>query len=402
MKKVKRWILSGDFLYNHKLAATLWFGLPIADLIYSLMFHPKINNYILYKNVFYHALAEKNLYLPYPMEYGDVNLYGPLFSMVIAPFALLPTYAGLILWVLFNAGISYFAILKLPIQHGWKAAILILSSNEMLNNSSWLQSNPLIAACIILGFVYAYKEKNAWALFFILLGTFIKVYAVVGLIFFIFNRKKWNFVKWGITWSIVFFVLPFLISSPAFIVHSYGDWYQAIVNKDLKNINLSINNNFQDISVMGMIRRVFNWPAFKTWWVLLPAVVMFVWQFRSVKHWYDLRFKLYMLCSVCIAVVIFSTSSESPTYLIAFPMVCLWFLMQQPSRMATAVFIFSLVLTCFSYSDIFTPYFREYVVRPYSLKALPCFLVWCILLYQVYTKQYLSVNLSRQRHIVNS
>jgi hypothetical protein len=397
MKSIKKWILSGDFLYNQKLAAMLWFGLPMTDLIYSLLFHPKINNYIIYKNVFYHAIEQKNLYLPYPLEYGDVNLYGPLFSIVIAPFAILPTYLGLFFWVLFNVAILYFAILKLPIQHNWKAAILILSSNEMLNNTSWLQSNPLIAACIILGFVYSNLEKNAWALFFILLGTFIKIYAVVGLIFIVFNKQKWIFIKWSIIWSVVFFIVPFVLGGPSFIIQSYADWYQAIINKDLKNTSLNINNDFQDISVMGMIRRIFNWPAFKTGWALAPAAILFLWQYRTTKHLDDLRFKLYMLCSVCIAVVIFSTSSESPTYLIAFPMVCLWFLMQKPSKSMNAIFIFALILTCYSYSDIFTPYFREYVVRPYSLKALPCFLIWSIILYQVYSNQYLSVNLSRKR-----
>lgn len=397
MKEIKKWILSGDFLYNHKLAATLWFGLPVVDLVYSLLFHPKINNFIIYKSVFYHTIKEKNLYLPYPLEYGDVNLYGPFFSIVIAPFAILPTYMGLFFWILFNVAILYFAILKLPIQHNWKAAILIFSSNEMLNNTSWLQSNPLIAACIILGFVYSNKEKNLWALFFIFLGAFIKIYAIIGLVFFVFNKQKWTFIKWTIIWPVVFFVLPFTLAGPDFIIQSYADWYQAIINKDLKNTSLNIKNDFQDISVMGMVRRIFNWPTFKTVWALAPAFILFIWQYRFTRQLDDLRFQLYMLCSVCIAVVIFSTSSESPTYLIAFPLVCLWFLMQEPSKIMNTIFIFALTLTCYSYSDIFTPYFREYVVRPYSLKALPCFLVWCIILYQVYTKQYLVLNLSRER-----
>lgn len=388
---------SGNFLFNHKLALVLWFGLPIGDLTYSLIFHPKINNFLVFKSVFYHAIQAKNLYVPYPLEHGDVNLYGPVFSIVIAPFALLPTYAGLFFWVLFNTGILYFAILKLPVQHSWKTAILILSSNEMLNNSSWLQSNPFIAACIILGFVFSREQKNAPALFFILLASFIKLYGIVCLVFFVFNNRKLSFLAWGIFWSLLFFVLPFIIANPAFIVQSYFDWYHAIIQKDLKNINPAIQNDFQDISVMGMIRRIFHWPAFKTIWVLVPAAILFLFQFWFKQQLQDLRFQLYTLCLAGIGVVIFSTSSESPTYLIAFPLVCLWFLMQESSRFTNIIFVFALLLTSFSYSDLLTPYFRTYVARPYALKALPCCFIWCLTLYQVYTKKYLTLNLNRQR-----
>ena len=110
MKIIKLWIFSGDFLYNHKLALTLWFGLPLFDLLFNLFRNPRINNYIIYKHVFYHAIQQRNLYAYYPLEYGDVNLYGPIFSIVIAPFALLPTYAGLILWTLFNTSILKYRI----------------------------------------------------------------------------------------------------------------------------------------------------------------------------------------------------------------------------------------------------------------------------------------------------
>lgn len=397
MKKIKQWIFSGKFLYNHTLALVLWFGLPVYDIIHSLCRHPKINNFIIYKSVFYHFAEQKNLYAFYPSEYSDVNLYGPIFSIVIAPFALLPIYTGYVLWCLFNVWILYFAIRKLPIQKNWQTAILILSCNEMMNNTAWCQINPFIAALIILGFSYANNGKNGWALFFILLATFIKLYGVVGFAFFIFNDKKLSFLKWSVIWSVLFFSLPVILSNPYYLTHSYADWFSAITSKASKNIRMDINNDYQDISVMGMIKRVFNWPSFKTWWVLLGAAILFIFQFIHVAYFKDLRFKLYILCSVCIALVIFSTSSESPTYIIAFPLVCLWFLMQNPSKINNAIFIFALILTCFSYSDIFTPYVRNHIIRPYSLKALPCFLIWIIITFQIYRKQFLLVNLNRQQ-----
>lgn len=68
-----------------------------------------------------------------------------------------------------------------------------------------------------------------------------------------------------------------------------------------------------------------------------------------------------------------------------------------PSKWANAVLIFALILTSFSYSDIFTSYVREKIVRPYSLKALPCFIIWLIILVQIHKKQFLKTDLTKVR-----
>jgi len=48
------------------------------------------NNYLLYKSVFTHTLEKKNIFSLYPDLFFDSNHYGVFFSMLIAPFALLP------------------------------------------------------------------------------------------------------------------------------------------------------------------------------------------------------------------------------------------------------------------------------------------------------------------------
>ena len=130
LKQAKQWVLSGDFLYNSRLAILLWFGLPIFSIIRTLIVDNRINNFLIFRGVFYHAVSNLNLYNAYPQEYGDVNLYGPIFSVVIAPFALLPVKLGFILWSLFNAWILYFAIRKLPIQKKWQMQYLFLAATK--------------------------------------------------------------------------------------------------------------------------------------------------------------------------------------------------------------------------------------------------------------------------------
>jgi hypothetical protein len=55
--------------------------------------------------------------------------------------------------------------------------------------------------------------------------------------------------------------------------------------------------------------------------VAVSAAIMFAFQFMHVAHYKDLRFKI-IYFALYVLVVIFNTSSESPTYIIAFPMVC--------------------------------------------------------------------------------
>ena len=378
------------FLYNKKLAITLWFGLSLFAVIHTAITMPHINNFEIYRQAFYHTIKLKNLYLYYPLEYEDVNMYGPVFSVLIAPFAILPKYIGVTIWVMFNAAMLYWAIRKLPVKHQYQNAILILSAHEMMNAASWLQINPLIAACIILGFSFIHEGKDKWGLFFILLATFIKIYGIVGFAFFFFSKDKFNFIKWCIIWSILFFIAPFVWGHPSFIIQSYYDWYAALQKKAYKNTRMDIQNDYQDISVMGMIRRIFKWQSFDDLFVFIPAVFLFAIQYLNIKYFNDLRFRLFLLCSVLIFTVVFSNGSESPTYILAFPAVCIWYILQPKSKWVTALFIFSLLLTSFSYSDIFTPYVRVHIIRPYSLKALPCFIVWLVIIVQLYSRKFLS------------
>ncbi|MBI3883634.1 MAG: DUF2029 domain-containing protein [Sphingobacteriales bacterium] len=401
ISKASKWVLSGDFLYNKRLSILIWFGFVFIATLQTFFVYKEINNYKIYRSVFLHLIENKNLYLLYPAEYGDVNLYGPVFSALIAPFALLPDTMGVVCWIFFNATFLYIAIRRLPIPAIWQYAILILCSNELMNNAGWCQINPFIAGCIILGFVFTNKGKDAWALFFILLATFIKIYGIVGLAFFFFSKNKWQYIGWFIVWSIVFFCLPMLYANPSFVITSYSDWYHALVIKSSLNLRTVAEGNTQDICVMGMIRRIFNLPHFNNMLVLIPAIILFCTQYIHLKHFEDVRYRLYLLCSVLIFTVIFSTGSEAPTYIIAMPAICLWWLMQPPSQWVNGVFIFATIVTNFGYSDIFSPYFRNYIVRPYSLRALPCFIIWLIIIYQIYSKQFLVVNLNRKRKANN-
>lgn len=384
-----------QWLTDTKVAIVLWFGLSLTSVIIQAIGHDRFNNFVIFRYVFFHTLQQTNLYLEYPQTYADVNLYGPFFSIVIAPFAVLPKTWGAIAWVLFNTGILYVAIRKLPIQKTGQNLILIFSSVEMLNASSWVQSNALIAACIIFGFSFIWEGKDKWGLFFILIAVFIKIYGIVGFAFFFFSKNKMRFILWSVIWSVIFFIAPMLIAPPHFIIKSYADWYHGLQKKSAKNIRLDIHNDYQDISAMGILRRLFGLKYLKDIWVLVPAALLFVSQYLPYRYFKDARFGLYLLCSVLLFPVIFSTGSESPTYIIAFPAVCLWYWLQPKNIFIHVLFITAFLITSFSYSDILTPWFRDHIARPYAIKALPNVIIWCVIVAQILTRQFLKVSTSK-------
>ncbi|MDH7463831.1 glycosyltransferase family 87 protein [Chitinophagaceae bacterium 26-R-25] len=373
-------VKSGEILSNHRFATFLWFALSFIGVLPEVL-KGRIHNYFVFKSVYLNLLEQHNLYIPF-----NDNLYGPLFGIIIAPFTYLPNAIGAILWAMINAWFLYFAINKLPISKSKKAFIIIVSSLEMMNVASYVQTNAAAAACIILGYCFIQEGKEWKAAFFILLATFVKIYGIVGLAFFFFSKKPFRFILWMIIWSVVFFVAPMLLSNPSFILQSYVDWKNTILRKNANNHE----SVFQNISLPGFLKRTLRMDIDNNL-VVLAGMILFLTQYIRFKYFSDKRLQLYILCSTLIFVVIFSSSSETPTYIISFVGVCLWYVLQNKSRATNMVMIAAFVLTSLSQTDLFTPHFRDVFMRPYCIKAVGSIAVWFIIIYQIWKKQFLTI-----------
>lgn len=342
----------------------------------------KFNNYLIYKNVFYHTINQTSLYSEYPAEYFDHNHYGPVFSLLIAPFALLPDAIGMVLWSIFNAFILLWAINKLPFKPNKINIILWIILNEFITTTLGFQINPIMTAIIILSFTSIEEEKEWKAAFFIMLGTFIKLYGIVGLAFFFFSKHKIKFIIYLLAWSVFFFLLPMLLSSPDYIINSYQEWFERLVVKNGENASL---DSMQDISFMGIIRRIVGNPHLSNLPFLLFGLIGFGLPYLRITLYKNLKFRLLLLCSVLLFTVIFSSGSESPTYIIAFVGVAIWFVIQQKpiSRLNWFLLIFALLITSLSSTDLFPVFLYKIVIKPYALKALPCVLIWFKVIYDM-------------------
>ena len=373
--------LNLSFFNNRLNIISIWMIITLLSAVKQLKIG-NYNNYKIFKNVYFHTIEKLPLYKEYPLEYFDHNHYGPIFSLLIAPFAVLPDYLGIPFWGLFNAGILAWAITQLPLKSSQINAVLWICLHELLTTLLGLQFNPIMTAIIILSFVYIAKGKDFWSAFFIVLGVFVKLYGIVGLAFFFFSKNKIKFILSLLFWCIVLFSLPMLISSPEYIIQTYQEWFARLIEKNNENTGLS---SYQDISLMGMVRRFFQDSTIPNLPFLISGVFLFGLQYLRIKEYKEETFRVMLLASVLIFTVIFSSGSESPTYIIAFVGVAIWFVIQPKpiSNLYIGLFIFAFILTSLSPSDLIPKYLKDNYIRPYALKALPCVLIWFAIVHEM-------------------
>lgn len=373
------------FFSNPRTLFGLWTLLAVVAGLTKIAPH-RHNNFLIFRGVFWHTIQKLSLYDFYPTEYNDHNHYGPIFSLVIAPFAVVPDAIGLLGWLVVLALGMYYAVRRLPLEEGRQIFLYWFCAHELLTALQMQQFNIAIAAIIIGSFAAIEKGREVTAAFLIVLGTFVKLYGVVGLAFFFFVKRKPRFILALIGWSVVCFVAPMLISSPEYVVGQYVEWYERLAAKNGEN-TFSL---MQNISLLGMIRKISGSASYSDLLVILPGLALFGLPYLRFGQYRHLAFRYAILSSVLLFVVLFSTGSESSTYIIPFAGIALWYATSPWKRSGwdVALLVFAFVLSSLSPSDLFPRSLREAYVLPYALKALPPTLIWLRLSYELLTRDY--------------
>jgi hypothetical protein len=67
----------------------------------------------------------------------------------------------------------------------------------------------------------------------------------------------------------------------------------------------------------------------------------------------------------------------------------IWYVVQpRKSMLNKLTLFFALILTSLSPTDLFPVYLKEHFVVPFALKALPCFIIWLRIAYQLIGKNF--------------
>ena len=140
-----------------------------------------------------------------------------------------------------------------------------------------------------------------------------------------------------------------------------------------------------------MIRRMLGNPQYSDLLILAPALVLFALPYLRFKEWRNEGFRTTILASVLLFTVLFSTGSESSSYIIALSGVCVWYFAApwQRGKADIWLLVFVFLLSSMGSSDLYPRTIKREYIQAYSLKALPCLIVWLKLCWEMMTKSYL-------------
>ncbi len=364
----------------------------------------------------HHLLANKDLYAKYPLEYHTLYNYSPFFALLMGFFAYFPIWLGAILWNLLHTFNFWYAIQQLnynvfqkvntkyqqennenlysenitqhsKTQHSKQNFILWFCFVELTTALMNVQTNPTIVAILIWTFICFEKNNIFWASFWVIFGFYFKIYGVIGGALFMFYPNKLKFIGFCIFWAIIFAFLPLLFISFEQLIFQYKSWI----------VQLQDHSQRDSMTVMGVldiwVGRYFSHKILILSGILLTIGLYFKIIFNKILT-ENSKFRLQFLASLLIFVVIFNPGSESPTYIIAVAGVAIWYALQNENIYHTkfltfhwqkVVLILVTLFTCLAPTDIYPPFLRKFFEQN-VIKAMPCILVWVIIMFELYFK----------------
>ncbi|MEO6131480.1 MAG: glycosyltransferase family 87 protein [Saprospiraceae bacterium] len=373
MNRITQWISDRRillllFILLSSGASIQSFLLPPVKYENNIKAYNKFNNYVIFRQSFYHLTDGKDIYQPFPQEHWDLYKYSPAFSLLFGIFATLPDYIGLIIWNCLNAILFVLAIYYLPkIPNFKKGLILLACLLEMMTSIQNEQSNGLMAGLLILAFGLCERKHFFIAAMCIVLSAYIKLFGIVGMSLFLFYPQKWKLTLYSFFWAIIFFLIPLLVIDFGHLLDLYHSWFQLLSSDH--------SPSAYGFSVFGWLKTWFHFQP-QNIWILITGAFIFLIPFTRIKMYSAFDFRLLALCSLLIWVVIFNHMAESPTFIIAMGGIAIWFFTRKMTLVNVILFSLAILLTSLSSTDIISHDFRNQFVRPYVLKAFPCILIW--------------------------
>ena len=367
-----------------------YFG-DLKPMVYGERLYTEYNNYVIFKYSFFHLIELKDLYAAWPDECGDLYKYSPAFAMFFAPFAILPDYLGLSLFNILNALVLFFAFKNLSgFDKNRKSYMLWFVMIEMMTSIQNSQTNALIAGLIIFAFVFLEKEKIALGTLFIVLTVFIKLFGIVAFVLFLFSPKKIKFIAWSALWTIILLIIPLIAIPVKQLLFLYQSWGDLLANDHSASLGFS---------VMGWLHTWFGLDLNKTL-VMLTGAVLFMVPFVRYKKYSEYGFRISILASILIWIIIFNHKAESPTFVISMAGMAIWLFGKNLNLHNKTIVFVSLIFTSLTTTDLFPAFVRQQYLYPYIVKAVPSIFIWFWIIYEnTFIKHLRQTGISRSENI---
>jgi hypothetical protein len=332
-------------------------------------------NFAIFRASFRHLAAGQDLYAPYAGEQVDRFKYSPVFALLFAPFALLPTMIALAAWNGLNVFMFVHAVRRL-LSGAAATLVLALVYLEVVRTTERAQSNALVAALIILAFVCMEEKRVLSAAAATTTGAFVKIFPGSALLFAVLHERRTRTLLVTLLSGVACVALPLLVTSPSALAAQYASWFRL----ELSDAPASAMGGGAGLygGVMYQLRQWLGvaWP---NWPIQLAGTVLLLAPLGRVRCWSDRRFRVRFLCSVLVFVVIFNHQVESPSFVIAVVGIAIWFVTSERTKLDVALMAITILVVSVSSTELMPhAWQREFFVR-YRLKTVPCLLVWLVI-----------------------
>jgi len=324
------------------------------------------NNYVIFKNAARHLETGENLYQKWPDEQWDQFKYSPTFAAAMWPMAQLHDLLGLCLWNVMGSLSLLYALRALSLSSQATAIAAWLIFKDHLTSVQNAQSNCLVAAAMILTFVYWERGQLLAAALAIALSLYTKLFGVaVAMLWLVFPNKTKS-LAWCLLAVGILGAVPLAITSPENLWQQYHNWFATLRNEFPDS---------QGISVMAMLQTWFGISGHKTETMFIGGLFLIAPLLR-VSLYRNRLFQLSLLAATLIWVVLFNHRAEPATFIIASTGVAVWFVSRPMTLVNIALAVLTVILSQYSASDLVPQWLQQHVIDPYHLKALPALLVW--------------------------
>ena len=330
------------------------------------------NNLSIFRSASLNLLAGRDLYAAHPEQHLDFYKYSPTFALLFAPLAYLPFALAFLCWSLLNGLLLWYALDRLLPERQATIALALLYL-EVLLALQYGQSNALVAALMILGFVAFEGRRQLGAALSITVGAAVKLFPLAGLSLAALYPRRLRFGAIAVGVLAAAVVLPLVFIPPADLLAQYRSWH-AIEAKDTL---------LRGYSLMHYVHAWFgvnwpNWPqqAAGTALLLLPLAL------RS-DRWEALEFRRLFLCSLLVYSVLFNHASESPSFVVAYAGIVIWYVSSPPSPLRTAVMALTLLVMVVHDVDVVPRWVKYDILVPYRIKGIPGLVAWFVMQWEL-------------------
>src|SRR3989454_4102421 len=326
------------------------------------------NNLSIFRSASLNLFAGRDLYAAHPEQHFDFYKYSPTFALLFAPLAYLPFALAFLCWSLLNGLLLWYALDRLLPEREATVALALLYL-EVLLALQYGQSNALVAALMILAFVAFEARRQVGAAWSIPGGAAVKLSPLAALPWAVCYPRRLRFGAIFIAVLAAAVTLPLVAMPLGDLLAQYRSWHAIEATDALR----------RGYSLMHYVHAWFgvdwpNWPqqAAGTALLLLPLAL------RS-DRWESPEFRRLFLCSLLVYAVLFNHASESPSFVVAYAGIVIWYVSSPPSRLRTAVMALTLLVMVVHDVDVVPRWVKYDILVPYRIKGIPCLVAWFVM-----------------------